>query len=240
LPESVTNIATRAVQACHALEDISVVPGNPAFSSAGGILFDKARKSLLRYPQARSAPVTIPDTVEEIADSAFEDCFLLREVVIPDSVLSIGQDAFKNCRRISGIRIPGSVTAVGGGVFDGCARLAAVTLPDRIENVGRRSFADCASLSRVTLPDSVKRIGIRSFENCVSLREITVPTNVGKIENGAFAGCLRLRAMYFRGNAPELGEAVLPTDREIIIYCQPAASGWRGLFGGHQVKREQL
>src|SRR6476646_4089829 len=41
--------------------------------------------------------VTIPEGITSIADSAFEECLVLRSLTIPDSVVSIGNYAFATC-----------------------------------------------------------------------------------------------------------------------------------------------
>lgn len=44
--------------------------------------------------------VTIPKSVTEIRDYAFEDCAFLESIVIPDSVRYIGNFAFYNCNSL--------------------------------------------------------------------------------------------------------------------------------------------
>ena len=55
----------------------------------------------------------IPDTVEEIGESAFYQCQGLTSVVIPNSVTSIGKSAFKWCKGLTSVEIPNSVTSIG-------------------------------------------------------------------------------------------------------------------------------
>jgi len=47
--------------------------------------------------------VTIPSSITNIGDEAFEGCRSLTSVKIPSNVLSIGKEAFKNCAGLNSI-----------------------------------------------------------------------------------------------------------------------------------------
>ncbi len=80
------------------LESISVDPENPNYADEDGVLFDKDKTELLRYPEAKDdEKYTVPETVEKIAPGAFEDCDNLSEVEIPENVGEIGDNAFSDC-----------------------------------------------------------------------------------------------------------------------------------------------
>ena len=53
------------------LDRIEVAPASTAFSSADGILYNKAQTVLICCPEGRYGLVTVPDTVTEIASYAF-------------------------------------------------------------------------------------------------------------------------------------------------------------------------
>lgn len=63
--------------------------------------------------------VTIPNTITDIADGAFESCKRLVSINIPNSVTSIGEEAFHGCESLTSITIPGSVKKIGRYAFDG-------------------------------------------------------------------------------------------------------------------------
>ena len=71
-------------------------------------------------------------------------CTSLREVVIPDGVQKITVSAFENCTSLSEIIIPNSVTDIGEDAFRGCKNLTHIYIPDSVEEIGKKAFAGCA------------------------------------------------------------------------------------------------
>ncbi len=70
--------------------------------------------------------VVIPNSVTEIGERAFSDCYSLTSVTIPDSVTSIGDWAFEYCTSLTSITIPDSVASIGDGAFYYCTSLTSV------------------------------------------------------------------------------------------------------------------
>jgi hypothetical protein len=98
IPASVTSIGNGAFYDCVSLAEITVDGRNPAYSSVNGVLFDKAKTKLLRYPQGKQGETySIPAGVTEIGVSAFYDCVSLTAITIPPSVTEAGYMAFFNC-----------------------------------------------------------------------------------------------------------------------------------------------
>lgn len=88
IPSSVTKISNYAFDRCFNLT-INVDSDNPVYSSENGILFNKERTELIRYPAKHYGDYVIPSTVKKIGDSAFEECSRLTSITIPDSVTEI-------------------------------------------------------------------------------------------------------------------------------------------------------
>jgi hypothetical protein len=98
IPSGVVGIGQDAFASCERLANISVDSGNPAYSSLNGVLFDKARHTLIQYPSAMAINnYIVPDGVITIGDDAFYGASGFAGVTIPDSVSSIGDDAFAYC-----------------------------------------------------------------------------------------------------------------------------------------------
>jgi hypothetical protein len=111
LPKSVTGIANRALSGCKDLVEINVDPANTAFSSQGGILYDKAKTRLILYPPIKTgAAFTIPNTVTIIGDSAFGS-ENLTTITIPGSVTSIEDFAFSGCLDLTRVTFQGTIPA---------------------------------------------------------------------------------------------------------------------------------
>ena len=79
---------------CNHLEEISVNPENPAFTSVDGVLCNKAVTKIVRCPVAKTGFV-IPQTVTEIGYDAFDNC-AMPQIDLPESVAVIGNYAFNS------------------------------------------------------------------------------------------------------------------------------------------------
>ena len=120
IPASVTTIGSSVFNSCSNLTSINVDASNNNYSSDGGIMFNKTKSYLIRYPIAKSgSSYTIPESVQSIRESAFMKCTGLTSVVIQESVTYIDNDAFANCSNLTTITCPETVN-MGYGVFAGC------------------------------------------------------------------------------------------------------------------------
>lgn len=120
IPASVTTIGSSVFNSCSNLTSINVDASNNNYSSDGGILFNKTKSYLIRYPIAKSgSSYTIPESVQSVRESAFMKCTGLTSVVIQESVTYIDNDAFANCSNLTTITCPETVN-MGYGVFAGC------------------------------------------------------------------------------------------------------------------------
>ena len=95
IPASVTNFGSYVFRSCFDLTNIMVDPQNPDYSSAGGVMFNKAQTTLVEYPEGiKAASYTISNGVTKIGNGAFIVSQNLTNIVIPDSVTCIGSNAF--------------------------------------------------------------------------------------------------------------------------------------------------
>ena len=167
IPKNVTSIGNEAFYTCFDLQSINVDNANTAYCSENGVLYNKEKTELIRFPKEKqAASFTIPDGVTSIADGAFEYCNKLTDIIIPDSVTSIGNDAFNTCEALTGITIPDSVTSIGSSAFLECSKLTSISIPDGVTSIGEKTFFNCSKLTSITIPNSVLSIGENAFEKC--------------------------------------------------------------------------
>lgn len=136
--------------------------------------------------------VVIPNSVNEIGDTAFCWCTSLTNIKMPDSITRIGDMAFYMCTSLTNIKMPDSVTKIGSSAFDGCASLTNIKIPDGVTSISVMTFSKCTNLTSIKIPNSVTKIGDYAFGGCTSLRNIKIPDSVTSIGKHAFEGCNKL------------------------------------------------
>ena len=179
--------------------------------------------------------VTIPNSVKNIEEWAFNSCSSLTSVTIPNSVKSIGNNAFGGCSSLTSVTIPNSVTSIGYGVFRNCISLTSVTIPNSVKSIGDDAFRYCSSWTSVTIPNSVTSIGSYAFHCCSSLTSVTIGESVTTIGDHAFNSCSSITSIRCEvATPPTVGISTFHgISKSIPVYvpceCVKAyktASGW--------------
>ena len=93
--------------------------------------------------------VTIPNSVDSIADLAFADCSSIKSITIPNSVTSLGWRAFIACESLTSVNIGNSITTIMGGAFDGCKNLTSVKIGNSVTTIEAGAFSGCSKIQDV-------------------------------------------------------------------------------------------
>ena len=181
ISNSVTNIGDGLCYRCSNLKNIYVDKNNQYYSSENGILFNKDKSKLIKYPDGK----------------------INKQCIIPDNVTDIGEYAFAACSSLTSITIPNSVTSISDRAFYYCSSLTSITIPNSVTSIGGSAFNSCSSLTNITIPNSVTCIDAYTFMRCSSLTSITIPNSVTSIEHGAFNECSSLTDVYYTGTKAE-------------------------------------
>ena len=109
IPEGVTSIGDYAFSGCSSLTNINVSDNNRNYSSIDGVLFNKDKTEIIKYPEGKeSKSYKIPNSVTSIGDWEFSGCSSLTNITIPESVTSIGYYAFLRCGSLTSITYNGT------------------------------------------------------------------------------------------------------------------------------------
>ena len=139
IPKDVTSVLTDAFHGCSSLTWIDVEEGNTKYASEDGVLFNKDKTMLIKFPGGKGGSYIIPSSVTYITEGVFNGCSALKEVTIPSSVKTIGNHAFEGCTALKKVTIPGSVEAIGDSAFSGCTALESTLIPSGVR-IGSNAF----------------------------------------------------------------------------------------------------
>ena len=225
IPESVEYIAPNAFGSQNSLSKIIVDKDNSNYmSDSYGVLYDKAKTTLLKAPGKISGNYRIPNTVEKIEDNAFEFCRELTGITLPDGLKAIGERAFVGTA-VTSIRIPDSVTSVGGFAF-GWSKIKSLSIPASVTEMDINPIPGCSQLTRITVAsdnpsyttdsqgvlyskDKTRLIG---GTNKLS-NTYTLPKEVVVIGKYAFYNCANLKRIVFPEGLKKLEEYA-------VYYCK--------------------
>ena len=141
--EYVKRIYPRVFNQVHFVKNIEVENGNTGYSSADGVLLNKAGTELIAYPSAREmAYYYVPNNVTRIADYAFSMAGGLKSVTIPRNVEYIGNRAFDYCQNLESVTIAGT-PEIGEYAFWKCNNIN--TVVSRSMNPGKMDIIDTPS-----------------------------------------------------------------------------------------------
>ena len=105
----VTTIGRCPFYCCENLTEIRVAEDNVAYTSDDrGVLFDKAKTTLIQAPGGLSGEYAIPDGVTTVYENVFRCCKKLSTLVIPVSVTSIEYAAFDGCGSLTDVYYGGT------------------------------------------------------------------------------------------------------------------------------------
>jgi hypothetical protein len=207
ISKSVTTVVESFLN-CKNISSIIVEKCNLFFIDVDGVLFDKEKNLILRYPAGKEdAHYAIPDGITAVDSWAFEGCKNLVAVDIPNSVTFIGE-AFFGCENLTAITLPASLVAIWNYTFAGCKSLVTIDIPTDVTVIGDSAFRDCKSLKAINIPASVTAIGYGAFLNCESLATVNIPGNVTAIGNDAFHGCKSLVSINMPVGITTIGDCV--------------------------------
>ena len=100
----------------------TVDKNNPVYSSDNnGILFNKDKTELIKYPYSISAEYyDMPDSVNTIAQNAFYRCTNLKTLTLSDAITTIKERTFVYCS-FGSVTIPDTVTVIESTAFNNCS-----------------------------------------------------------------------------------------------------------------------
>ena len=108
IPASVSGVGRCAFGGI-SLKEILVDEQNAAFCSTDGVLFDKGKTELIRYPAGKVATsYQIPTSVTSVSDGAFTYCCHLKTIAIPKGITKFTDWVFMCCYNLEDVYYTGT------------------------------------------------------------------------------------------------------------------------------------
>lgn len=193
-----------AVAACFAVVIAAVLivklTNQPKIIDENGFYIENG--VLLRYTGAET-DITLPETVESVADFAFlenKNAKKIEVVRLGASVKVVEANAFAGLEKLSSVEVSeknnayvdrdGLIMSVDGTVLlrygrEGETRFV---MPDTVKIVAAHAV-QVPVLEEIEFSDSLEYIGYNAFAGCYGLKAIYLPDTVKYIGDGAFSGC---------------------------------------------------
>ena len=153
------------------------LPVSEADAAASASDFQTQGSTLVKY-RGTEERVTIPDTVEVVGESAFENNQKVQFVVIPKSVKRLDAYVFWGCNNLEEVVMGKGLTAVDEYSFAGCTGLKQITIPENIQSIDAQAFAGCVNLTDIYIPATVTGIAEDAFLNCDN---VTIHADEGSV-----------------------------------------------------------
>ena len=165
--------------------------GETAFLSVdGGVLFDKAKTKLIRYPKGKiGTSYMVPASVTVLGDSSFEGSSTLTAIALPTGLTTIEDGALYCCYELKTVNIPSTLTSIGSA-FLGYSKVEDVKIPEGISVLDTLFLNNCEDLKTLELPSTfTKHLRGDFCKNCTALQSVTcMAATPPELGGGAFSG----------------------------------------------------
>jgi len=196
IPSSVTSIGEKAFTGCS-----SITALNLNCKNIGNWFMDS---------KAKVKEIALGDQVEEIGGSVFAGYTALTSITIPASVTNIGENAFEGCNRLNSVHITdldawcnilfanraSNPLTYAHRVYLNGEEITDLEIPESVSSVGNYAFTGCSNLASASIPNSVREVGGSAFYGCSGIKTLNIGSGMTKIESLAFAELSSLEDIY--------------------------------------------
>lgn len=176
---------------------------------------------ITRYTSSKYV-MNIPEQIDgipvtKIAPGAFSYNNIIGYVYLPETIEEIGESAFAWCPNLTTIDFPltSTLKAIGTNAFYHCASLEAIILPNSVEEVGVGAFS-YSGLHHAILSTSLRKIEKGVFANDSQMDSVVITAGTERIEEGAFKGCDSLNTICYKGSANDWAVISIGSENEAL------------------------
>lgn len=189
---------------------------NQHYSSKEGILFNKDKRVLLLFPEGRKDKYSVPETVKEIGEEAFNfgKKSQIKTIHVPAGVTTIKPGVWGNALNIEVDAINPQYCSVDGVLFSKDKKTLLIypngrndreyTLPEATEEISKYAFCQ-SQLQKVVISENVKNLHAYTFVGAYHLKDIYLPKQLTEIEDDVIANFIEnefLINLHITSNKP--------------------------------------
>lgn len=146
LPSSVRTIGARAFSYSQELTSVTL-PSSVDSMGTGVFMACTALTS-----------IKVPEGTKDLTEM-FYGCMNLVRVSLPQSLTNVGDMAFQSCESLEKVTLQPGVLNIGASAFDGCSSLVSLAIPEGVKSIGQRAFASCKELDYLSFPSTLESVG---------------------------------------------------------------------------------
>lgn len=179
--------------------------------------------------------VIINGYTSRIGESAFENCYKLKEVIYNNTNnIKIGNKCFRNCRNLK--EIPKFVykypsysfekctslkeinikeeAIIMSGAFKCCSNVRIINGEANIYGLDSYAFSGCSKLKSFKFYN-LMNIPSECFSNCKDLKTVTLINGISEIDNRAFFNCLNLENINLPNSLISIGKEAFMNNNKL-------------------------
>ena len=162
-----------------AVENFDVAKNNNTFSSVDGILYNKAKTRLIKYPLEKTGDTfNIPNGVEKIGHNAFESC-KVKHITFPKSLVEIEKYAFNNSSLTDELVIPNNIKTIGDYAFSGTG-VTTLVINSNLNKTGTETFG-IKSLKKLVINADLRDF-VLYFKHMTELTTVEYGENITHLD----------------------------------------------------------
>lgn len=200
LPTTTTIIEEEAFSSCRQLSSLTIKGNN----------LKEINAKAFKYCVSLST-FSIPESVEYIAETAFDNCDVLQYNDDNDGkYLGNNENPYLWLMKVTtdgntSFNVNSNCKHIINEAFKGKSLSWAVNLPDGLISIGKSVFA-YSTIQGIIIPDSVTLLGEEAFYYCESLEQLIIGEGLKEIQNSTFSQCKKLSAIVIGGSITKIGE----------------------------------